>query len=139
MKSFNLEIVSPEEQLFSGYAQKLFVTGVMGELEILSGHAPLLTSLNPGPVWIVKENGEEEGLVIFGGMLAVQPDITIVLADAALRAKDIDEAAAKEAKIITEQAIFNRESGLDYVKARADLNLVLAQLRIVRKIQSLRK
>jgi F-type H+-transporting ATPase subunit epsilon len=139
MKSFHLEIVSPEGLLFSGAAQKLFVTGALGELEILSGHAPLLTSLEPGPVWVVKDNEEAEGLVIFGGMLEVQPDITIVLVDAALRAKDIDEAAAKEAKRTTENAILKRESGLDYAKARADLNIAMAQLRIVRKIQSLRK
>jgi F-type H+-transporting ATPase subunit epsilon len=139
MENFYLEIVSPEAQLFVGRAQKLFLTGVLGELEILSGHTPLLTALEPGPVWIVKDNGDEEGLVIFGGMLEVLPDITIVLADAALRAKDIDEAAAKEAKKVSENAIFNSGNGLNYAKVHADLNIALAQLKIVRKIKSLRK
>ena len=136
MNSFRLDIVSPEVELFSGRAQKLFVTGILGELEVLPGHAPLLTALSPGPVWIVKENGEEEGLVIFGGMLEVQPDITIVLADAAIRADDIDEAAAKGVKKYTEKAISNRENGLDYAKAHKDLTLAIAQLRIVRRVQS---
>ncbi len=139
MKSFQLEIVSPEEEIFSGRAQKLFVTGIMGELEILYGHAPLLTSLAPGPVWIVGDDGQEDGLVIFGGMLEVQPDTTIVLADTALRAKDIDEAAANAAKRTTEHAIASKEQGLDYAKAHIDLTFARAQLRIVRKIQSLRK
>jgi len=135
MKSFRLEIVSPETELFSGFAQKLFVTGIVGELEILYGHAPLLTSLAPGPVWIVKEDGHEEGLVIFGGMLEVQPNITIVLADAALRAKDIDEAAKRS----TEHAIATNVAGLDYTKARADLTLAMAQLRITKKLHSLKQ
>ena len=139
MKSFRLEIVSPETELFSGFAQKLFVTGIVGELEILYGHAPLLTSLAPGPVWIVKEDGHEEGLVIFGGMLEVQPNITIVLADAALRAKDIDEAAAQAAKRSTEHAIATNVAGLDYTKARADLTLAMAQLRITKKLHSLKQ
>jgi F-type H+-transporting ATPase subunit epsilon len=139
MNSFRLEIVSPEGLLFSGLAKKLFVTGTLGELEVLAGHAPLLTSLEPGPVWIVKDNDEEEGLVIFGGMLEVQPEITIVLVDAAVRAKDIDEAAAKEARRIAETAILKRENGLNYAKAHADLNVAIAQLRVVRKLQSLRK
>lgn len=137
MRSFQLEIVSPEYAIFSGQAEKLFVTGVMGELEILAGHAPLLTSLAPGPVWIVDSNGYEDGLVIFGGMLEVQPNITIVLADAALRAADIDAAAAQSAKRSAEHAIASKQQGLDYSKARNDLSLVRAQLTIVRKLQSL--
>lgn len=139
MNSFQLKIVSPEAELFSGYAQKLFITGILGELEILTGHAPLLTVLEPGPVWIVTDKGEEEGLVIYGGMLEVQPNITIVLADAALRAKDIDEAAAQAAKQTAEQAISNHEDGLNYAKAHKELTLAIAQLRIVSKIKSLYK
>jgi len=139
MKSFRLDIVSPEELIFSGRAHKLFVTGVMGELEILGGHASLLTSLAPGPVWIVGDDDKEEGLVIFGGMLEVQPEITIVLADAVLRGRDIDEAAAKAAKRMAEHAIARKEKGLNYAKAHTDLSISLAQLRIVRKLQTLRK
>ena len=139
MNSFRLEIVSPEELLFSGLAKKLFVTGTLGELEILSGHAPLLTFLEPGPVWIVKDSDEEEGLVIFGGMLEVQPELTTILADAALRAKDIDEAAAKEAKRIAKTAILKRDGDLNYALAHAELNIAMAKLKIVRKLQSIKE
>ena len=134
-KDFQLDIVSAEGEVFSGTVQKLFVTGVEGELEILAGHAPLLTALSPGPVWVEREDNKEDGFVIFGGMLEVQPDITIILADAALRAHDIDEAAALEAKQNTEKAIAQRETDLDYAKAHAELAHAVAQLRLIKKLR----
>ena len=139
MNCFHLEIVSPELAIFSGLAQKLFVTGILGELEVLAGHAPLLTELAPGPIWVVDSNGHEDGFVIFGGMLEVQPNITIVLADAAMRGTDIDEAAANSAKRSTEHAIASKAQGLNYAKAHQDLTLARAQLTIVRKLKSLHK
>ncbi|HQW58229.1 MAG TPA: F0F1 ATP synthase subunit epsilon, partial [Gammaproteobacteria bacterium] len=96
--SFHLDIVSAEAAIFSGLVEKLFVSGEMGELEILFNHAPLLTSLKPGIVWVVKQNGQEEVFYISGGMLEVQPKATTILADTAIRAKDVDEAEALEAK-----------------------------------------
>lgn len=134
-KSFNLDIVSAEEEVFSGLAQKLFVTGVEGELEILYGHAPLLTTLSPGPLWVKKSSGDEEGFIIFGGMLEVQPEITIILADSVLRAHDIDEAAALEVKQNTEKAIAQRETNLDYAKAHVELAHAVAQLRLIKKLR----
>ena len=74
--SFQLEIVTIESKIFSGLAKKLFVTGEQGELEILYNHAPLLTSITPGPVWFKTDTGKEKGLVVFGGMMEVQPKIT---------------------------------------------------------------
>jgi F-type H+-transporting ATPase subunit epsilon len=135
IKTFHLDIVSVEEEIFSGLAQKLFVTGEVGELEILPEHAPLLTSLAPGPVWAIKESGEEEAFVLQGGMLEVQPDVTIVLADSAFRAKDIDEAHALEVQKNVEKRINQREANLDYAKAHADLALALAQIRLLKKLR----
>ncbi len=133
---FRVEIASAEEEMFSGMAQKLFVTGVYGELEILANHAPLLTSLVPGPVWVVQENDQEDAFVILGGMLEVQPKITIVLADAAMRAADIDEAAALQAKKAAEDLINKHGPGrIDYAKVHNDLALAMAQLRILRRIR----
>ena len=133
-KTFHLDIVTAESRIYSGKAEKLFVTGIEGELEVLYNHAPLLTVLSPGPVWVV--NGDkEEGFVIFGGTLEIQPEITIILADTALRAKDIDEASAMEAKVATEHAIQNRETNVDYAKARTELAMAIAQLRTIRKIR----
>lgn len=135
-KVFQLEIVSAEAEIFSGHAQKLFVTGTHGEMEILPNHAPLLTSLAPGPVWVVKENHEEEAFVILGGMLEVQPQVTIILADAAMRATDIDEESAINAKKKAEDLIARRGQGhIDYTLIHNELALALAQLRILRRLK----
>lgn len=133
---FRLEIVSAEEEIFSGLAKKLFVTGIEGEMEILLGHAPLLTSLAPGPVWVVRDDDKEDAFVILGGMLEVQPDITIILADAAMLASDINEITAMNAKKQAEDLIGQHTGGkIDYVKAHNELALALAQLRIIRKLR----
>lgn len=134
--TFQLEIVSAEGEIFSGEARKLFVTGTQGELEILTGHAPLLTALAPGPVWVVRGDKKEEAFVILGGMLEVQPKVTIILADAAMKASDIDEAAAVNAKKNAEDLFSKHKGGkIDYARAHNDLALALAQLRILRKLR----
>lgn len=136
--SFQVEIVSIEQEMFSGKAQKLFVTGAYGEMEIWDNHAPLLTSLEPGPVWVVDEAGNEEAFVIFGGFLEVQPHVTIVLADIAIRAIDIDEQAADEARKHAESLMHKHDAGeIDYQAVHRDLALALAQLRVVRKLRGL--
>jgi F-type H+-transporting ATPase subunit epsilon len=138
-KTFQLEIVSAEQEIFSGEAKKLFVTGTQGELEILVNHAPMLTSLAPGPVWVLSGNNKEEAFVILGGMLEVQPKVTIILADAAMRASDIDEAAAINAKKNAEDLFSKHKGGkIDYARAHSDLALALAQLRILRKLRNSR-
>jgi len=132
---FHLDIVSVQEQLFSGLCEKLFVTGIMGELEILYNHASLLTILKPGPVWVIRQGGEEEALYISGGTLEVQPTITTILADTAIRAKDVDAAAALEAKQRAEEALINHTGDFDYAKAHAQLLEAVAQLRSLKKIR----
>jgi len=135
-KVFQLEIVSAEEQIFSGKAQKLFISGIAGEMEILPRHAPLITSLAPGPVWAIKENGDEEAFVILGGILEVQPEETIILANSAMRASDLDEAAAMNAKKKAEDLLSNRGAGhMNYSMIHSELALALAQLRILRKLR----
>lgn len=133
---FRVEIVSAEEEMFSGQAQKLFVTAAYGEMEVLANHAPLLTSLVPGPVWVVREDNQEDAFVILGGMLEVQPKVTIILADSAMRATDIDEAAALAAKKAAEEVISKQGVGhIDYSKVHNELILAMAQLRIIRKLR----
>ena len=111
-------------------------TGSLGELGITPGHAPLLSDLRPGPVRLVKENGEEEVYYLSGGYLEVQPGSIAILADTAVRAGYIDEAAAAEAVKTAEQAIANQSGEIEYSKAAAMLAEATAQLRTV---QTLRK
>jgi F-type H+-transporting ATPase subunit epsilon len=139
MNDFQVEVVSAAGLLYSGRAIKLFATGELGELEILKNHAPLLTALNPGPLFIVKSDLTEESLVIFGGILEVQPKLTTVLVDAALRMDEIDENSALQAKEKAEQAIQLMQPDLDYHKAHSQLAAAVAQLRILKKLRELRK
>jgi F-type H+-transporting ATPase subunit epsilon len=130
------DIVSADESLFSGFVKMIVATGSLGELGITPGHAPLLSDLRPGPVRLVKENGEEEVYYLSGGYLEVQPGSIAILADTAVRAGDIDEAAAAEAMKTAEQAIANQSSEIEYSKAASMLAEATAQLRTV---QTLRK
>ena len=130
------DIVSADESLFSGSVKMVVATGSLGVLGITPGHAPLLSDLRPGPVRLVKENGEEEVYYLSGGYLEVQPGSIAILADTAVRAGDIDEAAAAEAVKTAEQAIANQSGEIEYSKAAAMLAEATAQLRTV---QTLRK
>ena len=130
---FHLDIVSAEAELFSGMVKKLFVSGIMGDLEVLYNHAPLLTALKPGPIWVVKQTEEEEVFYISGGMLEVQPKVTTVLADVAIRAKDVDEAQALEAKKRAEQMLLGHTKDFDYAKAQVQLAEAIAQLKALKK------
>ena len=134
-KCFYLDIVSAEAQIFSGFVKQLFVSGIIGDLEVLYGHAPLLTSLRPGPTWIVNQQGKEEVFYISGGMLEVQPEISTILADTALRANDIDESQALEAKIRAEKILSGQTKDFDYAKAQSQLTRALAQLKVLRKFR----
>jgi len=134
-KCFYLDIVSAEAQIFSGLVKQLFVSGVMGDLEVLYGHAPLITNLRPGPTWIVNQQGEEEVFYISGGMLEVQAEISTILADTALRANDIDENQALEAKIRAEKILSGQTKDFDYAKAQSQLTRALAQLKVLRKFR----
>ncbi len=133
MASFtvNLNVVSAEEALFSGSIESLQITGSEGELGIMPGHSPLLTSLKPGMARIVKKGGEEEVLYLSGGMLEVQPNSVTVLADVATRADDLDEQAAQEAKSRAEEHLNAQSGDVDYAEAAAELARAVAQLRVI--------
>lgn len=126
------DIVSAEEEIFSGLVEMVVATGSQGELGIGYGHAPLLTDLKPGPIRLIKQNGEEEIYYLSGGYLEAQPYIVKVLADTALRADDLDEAAAMEAQKQAEQAAHNKSGEMDYSRALAE---AAAQLRTIQEIR----
>jgi F-type H+-transporting ATPase subunit epsilon len=127
----NLNVVSAEEELFSGRIESLQITGSEGELGIMPGHAPLLTSLKPGMARIVKYGGEEEVIYLSGGMLEVQPNNVTVLADVAVRADDLDEQAVLEAKQRAEENMNAHGADVDYAEVAAELARVTAQLRVI--------
>jgi F-type H+-transporting ATPase subunit epsilon len=130
------DIVSANESLFSGVVKMVVATGSLGELGISPGHAPLLSDLKPGPVRLVKQAGDEELYYLSGGYIEVQPNSISILADTAVRADDIDEAAAAEAVKAAEQQLVNQQGEIEYSKAATMLAEATAQLRTV---QNLRK
>lgn len=130
-----LDIVSAEREIFSGEVEMLFVTGELGELGIAPGHSQLLTPLKPGCVRALFANGEEELFYISGGMLEVQPYLVSVLADTAMRAEDIDEAAAITAKEQAERALAGKVSAMDITKATAELAEAAAQIRAIQRLK----
>ena len=134
--TIHCDIVSAEEEIFSGLVELLVATGTEGELGVSYGHAPLLTSLAPGPVRIVLPGGDEEIYYVSGGFLEVQPGVVSILADSALRAKDVDEAAAEEARKEAEHALANQTGEFDYGRASARLAEAAAQLATLRKMKN---
>ena len=134
MATIHCDIVSAEEEIFSGDAEMVIATGKMGDLGVTPGHAPLLTGLNPGPIRVI--NGEDEQIFyISGGFLEVQPKVVSILADTAIRAHDLDEAAALEAQKAAEHEMTNKSGELDYSRAAADLAAAAAQLRTIQQIK----
>lgn len=129
------DIVSAEEELFSGLAEMVIVHGAQGDLGILMGHAPLLSALKPGPVRVIKQGGDEEIFYVSGGFVEVQPNMVKVLADTAIRAKDLDEAAAKEAIKAAEKAIQDNGANFNYSAAAARLAAAAAQLRTIGELR----
>lgn len=133
--TIHCDIVSAEESLFSGLAELVVATGTEGELGINLGHAPLLTGLKPGPVRVIRQGGEEEIYYLSGGYLEVQPQVVTILADTAVRAHDIDEAAALEAKKEAEHAIHNKSGEINYSRAASQLAEAAAQLRTIEELR----
>jgi F-type H+-transporting ATPase subunit epsilon len=133
--SFKCNIVSAEEAIFSGEIEQLVASGMMGDLGILPGHAPLLTELQPGPIRVIREGGAEENFYVSGGFLEVQPDVVTILADAASRAGDLDEAAAEEARQHALKAFNDKSAELDYSRAAAELAEAVAQLRTIQQLR----
>jgi F-type H+-transporting ATPase subunit epsilon len=134
--TFHCDIVSAEAQIYSGLAEMLVATGEAGELGVAYGHAALLTRLVPGPVRVVQQGGEEHIYYASGGFLEVQGDVVTVLADTAVRADDIDEAAAESARKEAEDALANAQGEIDYGRASAQLAEATAQLAALRKLKN---
>jgi|SRR5690625_3436604 len=133
-----VDIVSAEGAVFSGEAQIAFLPGEVGELAVYPSHAPTLTNLKPGEVRIQNEGEEEQSFFVSGGILEIQPDHVSVLADTALRARDIDEAEAEKARQRAEQAMEQASEDMDYARAQSELMEALARLQVIRKLRDYR-
>ncbi|MCL1825665.1 MAG: F0F1 ATP synthase subunit epsilon [Betaproteobacteria bacterium] len=132
----HVDVVSAEEQLFSGLAEFVVLPGESGELGILPGHTPLLTRIRPGAVRIKVPNQDaEEFIFVAGGILEVQPSGVTVLADTAIRGKDLDEAKALDAKRKAEEALENKSAKIDYAKAQAELIEAIAQIHAIERLR----
>ena len=128
-------IVSAEQEIFSGLIEMVVATGSLGELGIKPGHAPLLSGIKPGPVRLILEGGEEEIFFASGGYIEVQPTAVTVLADTAIRADNIDEAAATEAERKAQSELNDQRAEVDFARVSADLQEQAAMLRTVRKLR----
>lgn len=138
-KIFLLNVVSVEREIFSGKASKLIASGAYGEFEVLYNHSAFLTTLSSGHLWYTDEFNEVHGIVVFGGLIEVQPYITTVLTDSFLRKEDIDEEEVLRIKKNIEQTIVKGVKGYDYAKARVELSKAIAQLTFLRKYKSMKK
>jgi len=134
--TFQVDVVSAEEQIFSGQAEFVALPGEAGELGIYPRHTPLITRIRPGAVRIQLAGGGEEFVFVAGGILEVQPNGVTVLADTAIRGADLDEAKATAAKKQAEEMMLNKESQIDYAKAQAEMAAAIAQLAAIQKLRS---
>ena len=131
----HIHIVSAETEIFSGTANMVFAPAEMGEVGIAPRHTPMLTRLKPGEVRVQMDGQDEQFFYVSGGILEVQPHVVTVLADTAIRAGDLDEAAAIKAKERAERAMVDKQSDFDYAKAQAELAEAVAQLRTINSIR----
>ncbi len=132
----HVDVVSAEESIFSGLAEFVVLPGQAGELGILPGHMPLMTTIKPGAVRLkLPQQDQEELIFVAGGVLEVQPGLVTVLADTAIRGKDLDEAKALDAKRKAEEAMTDRSAELDYARAQAELAEAVAQLSAIQKLR----
>jgi len=134
-KTIRCDIVSAHEEIYSGEASMIFATGAVGELGISPRHAPLITQLKPGPVRVQDAAGEEAFFFVGGGILEVMPHIVTVLADTAVRADDLDEAAASRAKEEAERELADRTGELEIAEAQAKLAEAVAQLQALEQLR----
>ncbi|MEJ2591383.1 MAG: F0F1 ATP synthase subunit epsilon [Candidatus Thiodiazotropha sp.] len=134
--TIHVDIVSAEGEIFSGLAEMVYAPAVMGEVGIAPRHTPLVTQLKPGEVRVDTGGGKEmQHFYVSGGILEVQPHVVTVLADTAIRAADLDEAAAQEAKRRAEEVMSDRSAEFEYAKAQAELAEAVAQLRAIERIR----
>jgi F-type H+-transporting ATPase subunit epsilon len=138
MATIHVDIVSAEGEIFSGEAAMVFAPAAMGDIGIAPRHAPLLTTLRPGEVRVQTPGGEEQIFYVSGGAIEIQPHLITMLADTALRAKDIDEAAALQAKQRAEEALRDRTGTLELAEAQAELARAAAQIKAIEKLRKIR-
>lgn len=136
--TLHVDIVSAEAEIFSGTATMVFAPAEMGEVGIAPRHAPMLSRLKPGEVRVQTQGGAEEFFYVSGGMLEVQPHVVTVLADTAIRARDLDEAQALEAKERAEKLLADKGADIDYARAQAELAESIAQLAAIKKLRNKR-
>lgn len=137
--TMHLDVVSAEKELFSGPISAVFAPAIMGDVGIYPRHTPLVTSLRPGELKIETEGKEDQYLYVSGGILEVQPHVVTVLSDTAIRAEDLDEAEAMQAKQRAENALKDQKSDFDAAKARAELARAAEQLRMIKRMRNMRK
>jgi F-type H+-transporting ATPase subunit epsilon len=136
MATLHVDVVSAEGSIFSGEAKFVALPGESGELGILPRHTPLITRIRPGAVRITRaDNDQEEFVFVAGGILEVQPGTVTVLADTAIRGKDLDEAKASEAKRLAEDAMKNAKNDIDFAKAQGEFAAMAAQIAAIRKLR----
>ncbi|MES2091096.1 MAG: F0F1 ATP synthase subunit epsilon [Pseudomonadota bacterium] len=136
MSTIHVDVVSAEESIFSGEATLVSLPGESGELGILPRHTPLITRIKPGAVRIMRaDNNEEEFVFVAGGLLEVQPGCVTVLADTAIRGKDLDEAKATEAKRLAKESLQTAKGDLDLARAQSELQIMIAQLAAIQRLR----
>ena len=137
--TMHCDIVSAEEEIFSGTVTLVVASAENGEVGILPRHAPFISRLRPGQVKVTLQHGEEQFYYVSGGILEVQPHVVTVLADTAMRARDIDEAAAQRAKEEAERQLRDRETEIDLARAQAELAEAVAKLQAIERLRRARK
>ncbi|KQY50409.1 F0F1 ATP synthase subunit epsilon [Lysobacter sp. Root494] len=135
MTTFRCDIVSAEDEIFHGEAELLVATGELGELGIAPRHAPLITRLKPGKVVVTLPGGEQLDFAVSGGILEVQPQVVTVLADTAIRAQDIDEAAVRKAKEEAERVLAHKDPKMSVEEAQTQLAMSLVQLQALERLR----
>ena len=133
--TMHVNIVSAENEIYSGTVTQVFAPAEMGEVGIMPRHAPMLSTLKPGVVRVISQEDEEQTFYVSGGILEIQPHVVTILSDTALRASDIDESAALEAKSRAEAAMKDKASDMDYAKAKTELIEAVAQIEALKKIR----
>jgi F-type H+-transporting ATPase subunit epsilon len=136
MSTIKVDVVSAEQSLFSGEAKFVALPGESGELGVLPGHTPLITRVRPGTVKIVMPDDSEETIFVAGGLLEIQPNHVTVLSDTAIRAADLDEAKAEQARLQAEETLRNAKDSVDIAVVQAELDMLAAQVQAARRLRT---